>query len=80
MSAEAAIKEFLDGIKDVNGRVYKAAYKSFTRGQIEKEAYAMRVGIAHNIDPRILIDAAFDEHVRMMLGASEKSCAVLNAK
>jgi hypothetical protein len=57
MNTQQAIKEYLAGIDDPTGPVYKAAYKSFSRGQTEKYAYAMRIGMEYDIDPRKLLDA-----------------------
>lgn len=70
MNTQKAIKEFLMGCNDEQGPIYKAAYKSYTRGQVEMQAYAMRVGIAHDIDPRILIDAEAEDRGRRLLATS----------
>ena len=64
MNTQKAIQEFLTGCNDPQGPVYKAAYKSFTRGQVETQAYAMRVGMHYDIDPRVLMQAAQEQQFK----------------
>ena len=61
-----AIAEFVAGCNDKTGTVYKATYKSFPRGQAEMYAYAMRMGLANDIDPRVFIQA-HQEYMAEML-------------
>lgn len=78
MNTQKAIKEFLIGCSDEQGPIYKAAYKSYTRGQVEMYAYAMRVGICYDVDPRKLIDAEVEDRARRLLATSAKAAAIFN--
>ena len=50
-------KEYLIAINDPKGKVYRAAYYSFPKGQDAKEAVRQEIAAKHNIDPATLEDA-----------------------
>lgn len=50
-------KEYLIAINDPKGKVYRAAYYSFPKGQDAKEAARQEIAAKHNIDPATLEDA-----------------------
>lgn len=79
MNTQTAIEEFLAGCNNPQGPVYKAAYRSFTRGQVEMHAYAMRHGIHCNVDPRIFVDAFNKDRAERLLSISAKAANILDA-